>query len=73
LLKKFQKCLNSYYKHSALPKIATVTFNAVEEFLVFCSCKPIIVLLGTGGKQADTPSAVCHTRDCFQHVIQIHV
>jgi hypothetical protein len=59
--------------HSALPKIATVTFKAVGEFLVFCSCKLIIVLLGTGGKQADTPSAVCHTHDSFQHVVQIHL
>jgi len=44
--------------HSALPKIATLTFNATEEFSVLCLCKLIIVLLGTGGKQADTPSAV---------------
>lgn len=44
--------------HSALLKIATVTFNAMEEFLVLYLCKLIIVLLGTGGKQADTPSAV---------------
>jgi hypothetical protein len=59
--------------HSPLTKIATATFNAVEEFLVICSCKLIIVLLGTGGKQADTPSAVCHTSDCFKHVVQIHL
>ena len=59
--------------HSALSKIATVIFSAVEERLVFCSCKLIIVLLGTGGKQADTPSAVCHTPDCFQHVVRTHL
>jgi hypothetical protein len=59
--------------HSALPKIATVTFNAVDEFLVICSCRLIIVLLGTGGKQRDTPSAVCHTSDFFQYVMQIHL
>ena len=58
--------------HSALPKIGTATFNAVEEFLVICSCK-MIVLLGTGGKQGDTSSAVCQTPDCFQHVVQIHL
>ena len=52
--------------HSAHPKIATVTFNAVKEFLIICSCKLVIVLLGTGGKQAGTISAMCHTPDCFQ-------
>jgi hypothetical protein len=58
--------------HSPLPTIAMVTSNSVEEFPVICLCRMITVLLGTGGKQADTLSAVCHTPNCFQHVVQVH-